>query len=94
MSSFDSAKDALKMLGVALDGLETIQKLTNVGGDRAGEALTAISLVVEALQEGFTGKTSPDVVHAQLKAHQDAIAAGDIAAQAALHDKFDKGNAP
>ena len=91
MSAFDSAKDALKMLDATVEGLETIQKLTNVGGSRAGEALTAISLVIEVLLEGFAGKTSPDVVRAQLKTHLDAISAGDDAAQKAIHDRFDGG---
>jgi len=87
--SFDAARDALKMGEALIEGLATIQKLTQIGGDRTGEALTAISLVIETLEEGFSGKTSPDVVMAQLKAHQDALAAGDAAAQKAIHDQFD-----
>ena len=88
MSFEGAAEDALKMGAALIAGVATIQKLTQLGGDRASEALTAIALVIETLEEGFAGKTSPDVIMAQFKAHQDALAAGDAAARKAEADKF------
>lgn len=87
MSFSTVAEDTLSMLSTTLVGLETIQKLTNVGGDKAAEALTAIAAIVDALKEGFEQRTTPDLVLAQLKTHEDALAAGDAAAQQAIHDK-------
>lgn len=81
-------KDALKMAGLAIDGLELIQSLTGVGGDKAAAALRSIDKVVASLRDGLDGKTTPDVVAHELDALRASLLNNDDAADAALRDKF------
>lgn len=82
--SSDQAKDALKMREIAVNALESIQDLTTVGVDRAPDALQTIGLIVGSLLEGFAGKTTPDIVEAELRA---------LASRPqSLDEKFDHGD--
>jgi hypothetical protein len=92
--SFDKAKDALKMLEVVLHGLETIQTLTKIGGDKAHQALDTIGAVIDGLIDGFNGKADAKTVEEAIKSLKDKLASNDAAADAALHKKFDHGGVP
>jgi hypothetical protein len=86
--SWVKAREALDMIKVAIDGLEAIERLTHIGGPKAEAALAATRAAVVALREGFDGKTSPQVVLAQIESLHDDLAKNDAEALAALHDKF------
>lgn len=81
-------KDALKMAALAIDGLEVIQGLTKIGGDKAAKALEAIDKVVATLRDGLDGHTSPEIVGHELDALRAELLNNDAAADAALRDKF------
>lgn len=83
-------KEALKMAAVAIDGLELIQGMTGVGGDRAAAALRAIDKVVATLRDGIDGKTSPEIVARDLDALRAQLLDNDAEADAALKARFDK----
>ena len=83
-----TAKDALKMAGLAVGQLGLIQALTTIGGGGAGLALSAIGKIVEALQGGFDGKTTPEMVEADLAKLLGQIASNDKLVDAALATKF------
>jgi hypothetical protein len=92
--SWIKAREALDMIKVAIDGLEAIEKLTHIGGPKAEAALAATRAAVVALREGFDGKTSPQIVLAQIEALHDELKQNDATADAALHDKFKVPEAP
>jgi hypothetical protein len=81
-------KDALKIAGLAVGQLGLIQSLTKVGGTAAGQALGAIGAIVNALQSGFDGHTTPEQVEANLAELLKQIAINDAIADAALADRF------
>lgn len=85
-----NAKDVLKMIGVAIDGLDVIQGITRIGGMDASKALTTIGKVVSTLQEGLTGRASAQAVSAEIDELFTALASNDTAADEALRDKFGK----
>jgi len=71
-----NAKDVLKVTGTVVDSLDVIQGFTGVGGPGADAALAAIGKIVGMLQEGLAGKTSPEIVAADLRewrAHLDVL---------------------
>jgi hypothetical protein len=75
-----SANDVLRATEIAIDALKMIQALTRVGPDKALDALQTISAIIATVQEGLDGKTTPDVVEAELKA---------LAGDTTIADKFD-----
>lgn len=81
-------KDALKMAELAIDGLELIQGLTRIGGDKAAAALRAIDKVVSTLHDGMDGKTTPDIVAHELDALRADLLNNDADADAALRERF------
>jgi hypothetical protein len=86
----DRAQDALKATEIAIGTLRTIQALTRVGPDKAQDALLTINAIVDVLQEGLDGRTSPEVVEAELQA-----LVGDLDLETAtrdIDDKFDAGD--
>lgn len=85
-----TVKDALKMAGLAVDGLELIQGLTGVGGLPAAKALQAIDKVVKTLRDGMEGKTSPEIVARDLDSLRAELLNNDAAADAALREKFER----
>jgi len=93
MSSWNKAKNGLKMFETVVHGLETIQQLASVGGDKTQDALQAIAAIVHALRDGFDGKVTPETVHFEIEALRDRIAANNAAADEKLRRKFD-GEAP
>ena len=82
-------KDALRMAALGVDGLQLIQNLTSVGGDKAEAALKAIDAIVQSLQDGFDGTTTPDVVATELDVLRTRLAQNDEAALARLRERFD-----
>jgi hypothetical protein len=86
--SSDQAKDALKMSEIAISALESIQDLTTVGVDKAPDALQTIGAIVGSLLEGFAGKTTPDVVEAELH----ALVSRATSAETRIDEKFDHGD--
>lgn len=83
-----NTKDALKMIGVALDGLDVIQGITRVGGLEASKALATIGKVVSTLQEGMSGRASAQAVSAEIDELFASLASNDAAADEALREKF------
>lgn len=86
--SWDTAKSALKTAGLVFDGLETIQKLTAVGGDKAAESLAAIDAVITLLASAASGTISHDDASLEIQATHDRLMKNDAAAAAALAAKF------
>lgn len=85
-----TTKTALKMAEVAIDGLEVIQAMTKIGGDKAAAALQAIDKVVSTLRDGLDGVASPQTVVLELDALRAQLLSNDAAADAALRARFGK----
>ncbi len=83
-----NARDALRMIGVAVDGLDVIQGITGIGGLPADKALAAIGKVVATLREGMNGKASAQAVSAEIDALFQSLAGNDERADADLKEKF------
>lgn len=79
--------DRIRAVEIVVDTLPAIQNLTRVGPDNAHDALLMIHAIVETLQEGLDGKTSPEVVQAEIA----AILSDQTAATSDIQDKFDPG---
>lgn len=62
-----AAKDILKVTSTVVESLDVIQGFTGVGGSGADAALAAIGKIVGMLKDGLAGKTSPEIVDADLK---------------------------
>lgn len=80
----------LAMGETALNGLDTIEKLTHVGGPKAEAALVGIRAVLEALREGFAGSDTPQSVLQRIETLHEHIQTADDAALAALKARFAK----
>lgn len=89
--SWDTAKDAARMMTVAVHGLEQLQKLTKLGGPNAEAALAAVDAGLTAIGEGFDGKTHPDVVAEQIKSTVDGFLSQDAQEDSDLDKKFPTG---
>jgi hypothetical protein len=61
-------EDFLRARDIAIGTLRTIQALTQVGPDKAQDALQTINAVIDTLHDGLDGKTPLDIVEAELKA--------------------------
>lgn len=85
-----NTKTALQMAGLAIDGLQVIQSMSRVGGDKAAAALAAIDKVVATLRDGLDGKASPQAVTGEIDALFAALVGNDEAADAALKARFGK----
>jgi hypothetical protein len=83
-----NAKDGLTMAGVALDAVELIAKVINAGGP-ADAIVAGIRALLVAVRDGIDGKTSPEVVMAQIDALRSELASNDAGADAALDKRFD-----
>lgn len=81
-------QDALKMIEAAFHGLEVIHELTNVGGTKAEGVLVAIRGVLTAIHDGFDGKTTPDIVLAEIESFRHSIAGNDTTVDTELDEKF------
>jgi hypothetical protein len=64
-------EDFLRARDIAIGALRTIQALTQVGPDKAQDALQVIGAIIQTLYDGLNGKTTPDIVEAELKALAD-----------------------
>lgn len=84
------AADVSQMVAATNGALKMLRALATVDLDKTQDALQLIALIVESLQEGFDGKTSPEIVEAELKALTPRAAA--LIANRQLHDKFDTGD--
>lgn len=80
-------EDKLRATEIAIEALQTIQKLTCIGPDRTQDALLTIRAIVVTVCEGLDGKTSPEVVAAELAA---LVSDFDLNMDA-VHNKFDAG---
>ncbi len=78
----------MKLEDVLDSGLQMIHGLSKVTGTKMSTALTAIRLVVEALRDGVHGKTSPEIVQADLDSLLKSISDSDAAADKMLAEKF------
>lgn len=79
-------------LGETIVGaLQAIEKITHVGGPKADEALAAIKAVLEALEDGFKGDSTPHEVLARIDALHASLKSNDESADADLARKFDVG---
>lgn len=84
----DTTKKALRMAELAIDGLEVIQGLTKLGGEKAEHALQAIGKIVDTLQSGFDGKATATDVGEMLDLLRAELLNNDAAADAALKARF------
>lgn len=82
------AKDALQAVVIAIDGLQVIQGMTRLGGDKAAAALAAIDKVVASLKDGLDGKASPQAVSGEIDQLFAELVGNDQAADAALKARF------
>ena len=78
-------EDFLRARDIAIGALRTIQALTRVDPDKAQDALQTINAIIATLHDGLDGKTTPEVVEAELKALVNII-------ENDIHDKFDPGD--
>ncbi len=85
-----NARTIFEMGGAVLGALESIERLTHVGGDKADAALLAIRAVLEAVEHGFKGHLLPADVLKQIDQLELHIATNDAAALAILHERFKK----
>ena len=69
--------DSLKAVEIALGTLKTIRALTRVGPDKAQDALQTIHAIIVTLQDGLAGKTTPDIVEAELRALVNVVDIAD-----------------
>lgn len=77
-----NAHDALKLFEVLVHGFELIEKLS------PDLPVTARS-IVKAIKEGTSGKTSPEIVLAELRSLRDLISHNDAEIDERVHKKFD-----
>lgn len=87
-SGFDKARQALKMFDTTIHGLESIQELTKVGGDKAHDALVLVDAIVTALLDGFNAKTTPETTHFEIQAIRERFASNDAAIDEKAKEKF------
>jgi hypothetical protein len=87
-----SARTMLQMAEVAVGALETIEKLTNLGGPKADAALIGIKAVLDSLKDGFDGKASAQVVLSRIETLHAAIEANDLEALAEIQKRFGSSN--
>lgn len=83
-----NARTMLQMGEAAVGALETIEKLTHVGGDKAVAALAAIRAVLDTLKQGFEGKLSAQAVLTRVEEFHEHITTNDAAAIAELRKRF------
>jgi hypothetical protein len=82
-----NAKEALRMAGVAIDGLAMLDDLIGLG--KPVEAtLEAIKAALKAIRGGVDGDLSPQAVLIQLESLHEQLAANDAAADAGLSKRF------
>jgi len=83
-------RDALKMVEIAVEALEMIRGLAQARINPL-DALQAIGAIVESLHDGFTEKTTPDVVRDELCAIRDR-AFSTSGTSGVVDEKFDRTN--
>lgn len=83
-----NARTWLQMGEATVGALETIAKLTNVGGSKAPAALAAVKAALHTLDEGFAGKISPQAVLSQIEVLHHQLENNDAAALAELVKRF------
>jgi len=87
------ARAILDKIGTSLDALDAIgsiaRQVAGKKGEEAIEALHIIAVIVDTVKEGFKGKLTVGEVQAEIKSLHKTIADDDLAADQALHDKFD-----
>jgi len=75
---------------VADAAMDVIDKVADVGGDKAELALTTIKAIVAALRDGQAGKVSPQVAMTQIEMLHGQLATNDEAALAHLRARFSR----
>ncbi len=80
-----SARSWLAMGQAAIEAIEVIGKIADIGGDHA---LPAIRAALKALSAGFAGKMSPQAVLSQIESLQSQLASNDADAMSELDKKF------
>lgn len=87
----ENREEALDLAELAIDGLNAVAHA--VGGATASTAsgvLTVVKVILATLDEGFTGKITPERVREELAKLQRGMAENDAAADAAVDDKFNR----
>lgn len=90
MSEFTGIRTALQVAETLVGGLETLQKLSHVGGDKAETSLAAIRAALDALGKVTAQKVTPQAALAHIESLHAAVEANDAAAVAELHARFAK----
>lgn len=76
-----------EMAVTALQALDDIVSLP--GGATTDAVLAAVKAILGMLDDGFSGKATPDEVLARIDALHASLKGNDDAADATLRDKFD-----
>lgn len=91
----DQAHSALDKLSNVIHGIDAIESVAkHVLGDStqdAFEALHVIAVIIDTVRAGFHEKLTPENVEKEIQSLRTTIIGNDIAADAALDKKFDKG---
>lgn len=90
MSGWDKARDAVKMIDVAVKGMEQLQGLTKIGGLKAEAILMAVDVGLASIADGFAGKTSPEIVEADINAAIESLKSSIVSNNAQAADDLDK----
>lgn len=88
MSNFSALRTVLQVGETLVGGLEAIEKLTHLGGDRADAALAGIRGVLHSLREGIESKASPQEILAEIESLHAAVAENHADALAELKKRF------
>ena len=83
-----NARDWLQIGELTVGALETIQKITKVGGAPAEAIPGAVGAVLEHLEEGLSGKVTPQTAQLQIEQLRRHIENNDEDALAALIRRF------
>lgn len=84
------AKDVLRTTMVVIDALDTLQMVARTYTDRPDDALQTIDVMIESLRDGLAGRTTPDVLAAEVRALLEQIA-NEHPTRPTLDSKFDPG---
>lgn len=84
-----TVRDALQTTLVVVDALDTLQQIARTYTNRPEDALQTIDVMIDSLRDGLAGKTSPDVLKAELQALAEQIANEQ---RRAIDGKFDPGD--
>lgn len=88
MSGWDGVRHAAKVLDLGATAFEVLEHALGKDGTPTMTALAAARAALKAIQEGTSGKRTPQEVLADLEVLRDTLKTHDAEALQKLHDKF------